>query len=327
MARVIWIAIAAGALASCWAPFCDSATSPQSPDPDPQPVPDSQALEEVTINARRPIDRATLEQVVIPRFVQSHASANPFINQVGRWRDDVCPITTGLQPAYNDFVTHRVLVVAQTVGAPTRGVGEKCAANVEIAFTPTPQGLVDHIAKTYPSLLGFYYAAQFKEVTTFSRPIQAWYVTATRTGDGVRWTDSQQSGPLFQKRHDLGSRLSSSLSSEFVHVFVIVDSNKVTGYSLQSVSDYIAMLALTRMASLDGCNELPSITDLLAKGCEAGVPPGGLTAADSAFLKALYSSDLAKNLNIERGSLHDRMVAVVEGSPHSESQAAVPPAP
>lgn len=37
-----------------------------------------------------------------------------------------------------------------------------------------------------------------------------------------------------------------------------------------------------------------------------------ITAADTAFLQALYSSDLERKLNIEQGEIRDRMVAVLE---------------
>jgi hypothetical protein len=33
-----------------------------------------------------------------------------------------------------------------------------------------------------------------------------------------------------------------------------------------------------------------------------------LTAADRAYLKALYSADLQKNINIERDDIHDQMM-------------------
>jgi hypothetical protein len=110
-----------------------------------------------------------------------------------------------------------------------------------------------------------------------------------------------------------GSYLSKSLTSELLHVFVIVDSRKVAGDSLRSISDYIAMLALTWMGSLDDCGELPSIIDLLSSGCDERDRPQALTDADTAYLKALYSSDLEMNLNIEQVDMRDRMVMSITG--------------
>ncbi len=72
------------------------------------------------------------------------------------------------------------------------------------------------------------------------------------------------------------------------------------------------MLTLTRMAQLEDCAPLPSITDLLASGCPSPAP-GSLTAADRAYLKALYSGDLEQTLNLERGDLYERMMQQIEG--------------
>jgi hypothetical protein len=66
------------------------------------------------------------------------------------------------------------------------------------------------------------------------------------------------------------------------------------------------------MAQLDQCAPLPSITDLLAGGCATPVADA-LTAVDRAYLKALYAADLEKNLNLERGDIHQQMMRQIEG--------------
>jgi hypothetical protein len=109
-----------------------------------------------------------------------------------------------------------------------------------------------------------------------------------------------------------GSYLDSDVSSEFIHALIIADSAQLASYSLQSIADYLALLSLTRMAQLDQCAPLPSITDLLASGCTAPVATS-LTAADRAYLKSLYAADLQKNLDIERADIHDRMMRQIEG--------------
>jgi hypothetical protein len=109
-----------------------------------------------------------------------------------------------------------------------------------------------------------------------------------------------------------GSRVGAGLRSEFLHVLIIADSGQVAGYSLRSIADYAAMLSLTRMAQLENCAPLSSITDLLANGCTTPAADA-LTAADRAYLKALYTANLEKNLNVERGDLHEQMMRQIEG--------------
>jgi len=141
---------------------------------------------------------------------------------------------------------------------------------------------------------------------TFSRPIQAWYETGTRSMepyqppiDGLALTPT--TGDM-QPCPACGNPLMTGLQ---------VDSD-VTAYSLQSIADYAAMLSLTRMAQLENCGPMSSITDLLADGCTRPAPDA-LTATDRAYLKALYAANLEKNLNVERGDLHEQMMLQIEG--------------
>ncbi|HTT00998.1 MAG TPA: hypothetical protein VMG11_02830 [Steroidobacteraceae bacterium] len=296
---------------------------------------DSETLAEVQVTAPRLMDRRTLDHVIVPLFVESHGEPSVTINQIGRWREGLCPTTTGLLPDFNAFVSRKVLAVAGSVGAPAPVRIGKCTINVEIAFTPTPQQLLDHIAKSYPRLLGM---QQGRRIT---RAVQAWYLTGTRSMIGAQRPVAGLNGPNIDAQAATalspiingvqadsefgsglgglgpsgmaGSHLSKGLSSEFLHVLVIVDAGAVAEHPLGAVSDYIAMLALTRMASLDTCSALPSIIDLFSATCRMRAPPDALTQADAAFLKALYASDLEQNLNIERGDLHDRMLTGLTG--------------
>ena len=134
------------------------------------PSTSEQALQEVTVTATRAQDHRTLARAV-SGFVESHSAPGARINQIGRWHENVCPLVSGLQPQGQDFITRNILNVARAVGAPTGAVGKKCPITVEIVFTREPQRLLDRIATNYRLLLGFYPAAQFKQLTTFGRPI------------------------------------------------------------------------------------------------------------------------------------------------------------
>ena len=299
-----------------------------------------QRLQEVTVTATRLQDHRTLARAV-SGFVASHSAPSTRINQIGRWHEPLCPLVTGLQTPSGDFITGRILEVARSVGAPTGSVGKKCAVTVEIVFTREPQALLDHIAKAYRPMLGFYPVSQEPQMTTFSRPIQAWYETGTRSmetdfndipmaGGGTYspWaegkygnpepilsggqTDSDATAAGLQPSGIVGSRLSGRrVRSEFIHILIIVDGGQLARYPLSSVADYLAMLSLTRAERLDQCAPLPSITDLLASGCAAPVA-NTLTSADRAYLTALYSVDLERNLTFEHGEIREQMMRQIE---------------
>jgi hypothetical protein len=299
---------------------------------DPSTAQDAHQLQEVQVTAPK-LDRRTLKRVAI-QFVKLHGAVSPVIHQIGRWRTDMCLQVRGLDSAASAYVSRRVTEVARSVGAPTRRARKKCQANVEVVFTSQPQQLLNHIAKAYPDLLG---SSRSAGDTLFRRAVQSWYTTATRETGGMfrgsgplkaeMMIDAQTGqvplpdGAYVDPAHGqpatvfglAGSRFTKGVTSEIVQVLVIADANKVAGHSLRSISDYIAMLALTRMGSLDGCSELPSIIDLLSSGCDEREKAQALTDADTAYLRALYSSDLEMNLNIEQGDMRDRMVAAIKG--------------
>jgi hypothetical protein len=308
---------------------------------DPSAPQDSHSMAEVQVTASK-LDQPTLKRAV-SQFAKSHGAASAAVHQIGRWRVDVCPGVTGLQPAASAFVSRRVTEVARSVGAPTleAGKGGKgCAVNVEIVFTPEPQQLLDHVAKAYPALLG---SSRSPGDAVSRHAIQSWYITGTKvdgwnpiatgllapmltalqmgvdasTPAGAVASDGARVDPAYGEGFTgfgrSGSYFTKGFASELLQVFVVVDTGKVAGSSLASISDYIAMLALTRMDSLDGCNTLSSIIDLLSSGCGDRQKPQALTDADTAYLKALYSSNLEMNLNIEQGDIRDRMVKAITG--------------
>ena len=329
-----WASLLVGAMLSASPGTAAQPTDPSAPE-------NSHSVAEVQVTASK-LDPRTLERVA-SQFTKSHAAASRSVHQIGRWRMDLCPGVTGLQPAASAFVARRVTQVARSVGAPIRAAGQDgkgCAVNVNIVFTAAPQQLLDHVAKAYPVLLG---SSRAPGDAVSRHPIQSWYVTGTSV-DGPNEIATGSLAPMFVKlqmgvdastpggaiaadgaRVDpaygpgftgfgrTGSYLSKGFASELLQVFIVVDTGKVAGDSLASISDYIAMLALTRMDSLDGCNELSSIIDLLSSGCGDRHKPDALTEADTAYLKALYSSDLEMNLNVEQGDIRDRMVKAISG--------------
>lgn len=292
---------------------------------------DGRPVEEVTVIGKT--DVPTLKRE-IHEFVQSHAKPSALIGQIGRWRQKVCPTVTGLQDAAAEIVSHRIENVARSVGAPTVTSGKKCDVNIQVVFTGEPQALLDHIADSkYRPLLGYYRESEHKQVTTFSHPVQAWYMTGTHSLDaglpviqsgastsgdditsilvtGLRVDSAATDGSLgFGPSGNPQSRVTKALRSEFMHVLVIVDSKQVAKYSLNSISDYIALLTLTRIASQDTCSGLSSILTLFASAC--GQPPAELTSADTAYLKALYGADLDMNLAFEQSDIHEEMLQAI----------------
>jgi hypothetical protein len=337
MTTVLW----AGVMGTGWAQ--QTVTAPASPAPR-----DAPAIDEVTIRALRQIDPRTLDRVLVPKFVESHGVSSPKTDQVARWYGGICPETKGLQARSNDFVTRRIVALAHSVGAPTKPAGS-CKTNVEILFTADPRAQLDYVVHKKSGLLGMASVGQ-KDLTTFDHPIQAWYETQTRSyavivaenfnappvghrdslrdnpqnltvmiENGTHGSSPQMGGggtqidsPDALVRGVAGSYLGSGVVSEFANVLIIIDTNQVRAYPLTAVADYVAVLVLTH-ASLAGCNRLPSVMDLLSPDCGTQPHPQAVTSADTAYLQALYSSNLESKLALEQGEMHDRMLKTIVG--------------
>ncbi len=152
-----------------------------------------------------------------------------------------------------------------------------------------------------------YTNGSFKELATVRFPIQAWYVTGTASqeGDQNPQLDSQFTVIVFDQSFN-PSRLI-DVVSQIEYEIVAVNETKVSRYSLDTISDYVAMLILTRTAQ-DGCNALPSIIDLLSPDCGSREKPQALTEADKAFLRGLYGTGFGMKINLEQGRINQQLV-------------------
>jgi hypothetical protein len=238
------------------------------------------------------------------QFVVHHATRHQSVSTLGgpiRWRggrpETVCPLTIGLGQAYNDFVSARIRAVAAQVGAPVQ-TDARCEPNVAVIFTSNPRLPMETIVKRAVRWPGVGFPRPIEEELQISgrHAIQGWYMIA-----GGGWSilnrDASQLGGL-ELRALWPRVIPTSISnidgnSGILAVALVVDTSKLAGSSIGSIADYLAMAALTIVQSPDHCDPLPSILDLLSSTCGARVPPESLTAADVAFLKALYHLNTA----------------------------------
>ena len=277
----------------------------------------------VTVTAPKPPDPEQLAGESVPKFIAAHARPAVVTGQLARWREGICPETSGLSPAFNSFVSARIQAVAVVVGAPHKDAGH-CKSNVRVLFTNEPKQVIEELVKRDPALLGFHYAQQTQRAATFDHPIQGWYMTATQGDRGetvldnpnpIQQTTAPLTNPVGRALQSgtspggrAGTRLATGLSSLIVHALVIVDTKRVSGNAIGSISDYLAMLVLSQTQSPDVCGALPSILDLMASHCEEPEKPDAVTAGDLAFLRALYAADLRENLSLEANDIQNAMM-------------------
>jgi hypothetical protein len=276
--------------------------------------------------AARPPESVTVtgtkSREVIRGFVQSFASPARITGKLARWDSGICPLILGLRPQAVAFINKRLKEIAVRVGAPVDN-RSGCKPNTEVVFTTTPQGLMNWVREKHPDFLGYHdSSAQADRLASVTHPIQAWYTTATRDFNGHVQVDAKniagggvQIGNAYMpdaKAYAVsGSRIGDGLSSGFHHVIIAIDPVKLAGYEMGSLADYIVMLALTQLNSLDTCQQLPSIVNLLAEGCAQN--SGALTENDIAYLQGLYRMRGDLNFAIQKGQVSYEMEEELKG--------------
>lgn len=206
--------------------------------------------------------------------------------------------------------------IAREVKAPVAKASD-CTPNVHVIFTADPKAQLGDIARRKDILLGFYYSrAQRQKLATAGRPIEARYVTRNRDDNGMsRLEIHDPLAALDPPRGRAGSRLSNGMSTEVVHSLILADSNKVAGEKIETIADYIAVLALARWQGLERCNAMPTILNRMAEDCDKDSAPEAATPQDLALLTGLYAAQARESGSQQRSTIASAIRKAGEGSP------------
>ncbi len=303
-------------------PVSNAAAS--DPDANGRASPD---LPDVTVTAPRPPTDEELAGDSVYQFILHHATApypasTAVAGSLTRWRGDrpgtVCPLTVGLSPDYDAFVSARLRALAANVGAPV-DPNVNCKDNVRIVFTSDPEKLMDGAYQQVATTLGVRIPTQPQKLLHESakHAIQGWYLTAA---GGARISNAdaallfhRELLPLWPLVIQTGLRGAGCCYGGIVSVVVVVDTTKIVGIRIGPLADYIAMISLSLVQSPDHCDPLPSILDLMSSSCGARERPTTVTAGDLAFLRALYLLD--PNLrSLSRDEIEVHMMKEFKGS-------------
>jgi hypothetical protein len=287
--------------------------------------------ENVTVTAAR-------SREALDKFAKAFTTPTKLTGKIARWETAICPSVVGQKPSFTSFIAQRVYTIAAAAGAPANA-NPSCTPNIQIIFTTTPQQLLDQIRKDDPDYLGYATTSEQREkLATVSRPVQAWYTTETIDLDGMHRMDSAQrlgngvtlpnftafampstSGvnrapidlPYATYARVTGNHINDGTRTGLNHVIIVVDSSKLAGQRLVPLSDYISMLALTQLNSLDTCQQLSSIVNMMAADCDQKID--GITATDLAYLRGLYKMGSDKSLLFQQDDIADQMVKETQG--------------
>ncbi len=314
--------------------YAASTPAAQSAQSDPHVNPTaSPQVPDVTVTPPTPPTGQELAGNGLNQFIVHHATVHygdtGTTRNFARWRggmQSICPLTVGLDPGYNTFVTARIRAVAAYVGAPVQP-DLQCKTNVQILFTTDPKSAMNKVmdwASVYFRAGGWYARNRRLIAFTSDHAIQGWYVT-TRGGSTVWNTDVALVGldlrpvwPQITENYleiDATGTLVGGSSGSGIGigtVILIVDTTKVVGYTVGAIADYLAMLSLSVVQSPDHCDLLPSILDLMSSSCGRREMPTAITAGDLAFLRALYYLNTGLGPSLSRNEIQANMMRQFE---------------
>jgi len=278
-------------------------------------------------SAQTPSESVTVTGIksreVLHNFTKAFATPTQLTGKIARWERGVCPVVVGQNPHFTAFVTQRVKYIALAAGAPVN-TETSCEPNVEIVFTTAPQALLDNVRKNDPNYLGYATSnAQQDTLAIVTRPIQAWYTTETVDLNGGRSVDSgiplgegikvgnPYGAPVYARAvaRSNGNHIDDGIHSGFNHILIVIDSHRLAGQKIAPLADYISMLALTQLNSLDACQQLPSVVNMLAATCDHAVD--GLTQFDLAYLQGLYRMSAGRSGVLQRDDIADAMADTI----------------
>lgn len=235
-------------------------------------------------------------KAVRERQLQAFVKRVPATNNgeaLARWVAPICPVVAGMTREQGEYVLLRLFQVARAAGAPVIG-GGRCTANVYIVATADPEGLAKAWARRSPATFTDGKAPEIRDFEETNRPVRAWYDTRidrSMTMGNSPFANLPGMGDKKVIPHAVDTRLLTNSPYALSAAIVVVDSTRVAGIKVGALADYLALTVLAQLKPQADAGTAPSILSLFSTPAGSD-PPEGLTAWDTAFLYALYHTDL-----------------------------------
>ena len=249
----------------------------------------------------------------IPDFVGA-VSGRTDDGHIARWNSPICPQVTGLRDELNAYVGGTVTAIAEAVGVRTGGDG--CDPNIVIAFMHEPTEFIATLRRQRPAHLASLDLRERNALAASGAAARSWSVNEFRTRDGrtVRQNDGNNvdSDLVLGGSQGRASRISNELRADFSTVYLLIDLDQLEGVTMQQLSAFVAMQALTAADVSGPIHPDRTILNLFGSGVEA---PADITDWDIAYLRALYETEPAQTAENQRGAMTGRMRELLTAAP------------
>lgn len=241
----------------------------------------------------------------------------PVQGQYARWQAPICPRIIGVEDKIAERVSRRITTAAKAAAIAIAPVG--CTPNLIVWFSPNARRDVAAILSKKPLSAEAVGADDRKRLLEAPMPVRWWHATQAGGSDGSGMNQNASAtsnaqylnsdgtatgvgGPQSSSTSSYSSSLiDTHLSIGIIYAAAAVDIPLTTGYSLDSVADYVAMVTLAPTPLTVAAPAVPSILGLFA------APPTDvqmqLSPWDTAYLNALSRMAANRKANRQRGQL------------------------
>ncbi len=242
-------------------------------------------------------------------FVEQVSAVPPSIDQIARWDNDICTSVTGASAEQSQRIADRISYRAEQLGL--RSGREGCRPNVFVFLAAESDSFAQRLVDERKSLFAYYHEehvvtlgqAALTQFVETPRPIRWWHVIQTRGGDGDRLGSGQAGNGSpppppdgrppdadsisgAQAVRSSGSRIRAPERQDFNRVVVIIDGARASGYPIDSLADYVAMVTLAQIDPTAQTRDYPTILNLFDE--DPDNISFEMTNWDMAYLDGLY---------------------------------------
>lgn len=216
-----------------------------------------------------------------------------------RWTRGLCVRMIGMQAEAARTFEERVRTVAREAGAPVGGEG--CNPNLVVAFTEDAQAAAAHLHRRRPAMFANRPIIERRRFVEGDDPVRWWTMTHAENEDRmVSLGTAGEAGVAIDgdatARIDLPTVTSRNASiirqtvvASIGGAAVLIDADGAEGVRLNALADYVAMVALTGTVMRADYSTATgdTVMGLFSSPDMRGL--AGMTAADRAYLRRLYS--------------------------------------
>jgi hypothetical protein len=230
-------------------------------------------------------------------------------SQYARRNRPVCPRAIGIAENYAAIVETRIRAIAKAANVKVEEGA--CAPNLFVLFTTDSNGLMTALQKAKPALFSSVNLRERAALYADPVPVRWWHSVTLAGSDGNvanKGTDIQGNEILETKSFN-SSLIDTKIVINLTGSVVVVDINKATGYPLDSIAAYAALVSLSQVKPEKAHDSLPSILSMFAPGKSPGDAPRDLTAFDYAYVSSLYETLPNRAGDIQKSQIANKMAA------------------